>query len=82
MTPKQEAERLIKKFTFANIYFTDGANGALLNAKFCAESCIDELMNVCPYLSKKDCETVEELRATDNQFTSYWLDVRNEIQKL
>ncbi len=82
MTQKQEAERLIKKFTFANIYFTDGQKGALLNAKFCAESCINELIRICPYLSKKYCETVEELKASDNQFTSYWVEVRNEIQNL
>ena len=77
---KIEAERLINKFTFANIYFTDNAKGALLNAKFCAESCIDEIIKVCPYLSNDNCETSLQFRADKNQFVSHWEEVKYEIQ--
>ena len=43
---KLEAERLIKKFTFADIYFTDGVAGALRNAKFCATLCANEMASM------------------------------------
>ena len=80
MSAKQEAERLINKFTFANIYFTDTQKGALLNAKFCAENCIDEIIKVCPYLSKDNCDTFLQTKANNNQFVSFWNDVKYEIQ--
>lgn len=43
---------------------------------------VDEIIKICPYVSKKDCETVEQLRANDNQFVSYWEDVKQEIKIL
>lgn len=69
MTTKQEAERLIKKFTFASIYFTDSSKGALLNAKFCAESCVDEMIKILPFPND---EWYEERK-------SYLQDVKTEI---
>jgi len=50
MTEKKKAEQLIKKLTFAHIYFTDKKEGARINAKICAlnavEFHIEELENI------------------------------------
>ena len=53
---KLEAERLIKKFTFADIYFTAKRAGALQNAKFCAGLCAMELIST---ISKEDKEVAK-----------------------
>lgn len=46
MTTKEKAKELINKFMFSEIYFTNGHEGALLNAKFCSIQCVNEILNL------------------------------------
>jgi hypothetical protein len=43
---------------------------------------IDEIIKVCPYVTTENIETVEQARASDNQFVSYWESLKNEINKI
>lgn len=84
MTPREKAKELLENF------FQNGDKGLPKEAthinwncaKQCALICVDEIINVCPYVSKENCDTVEQIRAVDSQFITYWLDVKNEIEKL
>ena len=67
MTPKEKAKELVNKFSFASIYFTDGEEEAKLNGKFCAELCVDEIMNG---------------NFADGYDHSFWQEVKSEIEKL
>jgi crotonobetainyl-CoA:carnitine CoA-transferase CaiB-like acyl-CoA transferase len=69
MTPKEKAEQLLDKFKFASIYFTNGFDGAKLNAKTCALFAVDELIE----------ETSFEV---PNIRQRYWKEVKQEIEKL
>ena len=66
MTPKQKAEELVDKFY---PMFTNSVRDTL--AKQCALIAVDEILE----------ETMERdgMRVVNNQ---YWVDVKNEIEKL
>lgn len=65
---KEKAEKLVEKFTFASIYFVDGAAGAKLNAKQCASIAVDEILNNDGFT---EC---------DIYLTDFWLQVKKEIE--
>lgn len=67
MEAKQKAKKLIDKFTFASIYFTNNTDGAKLNAKTCALIAVEEIIN--------------ELRIRNGSI-KYWNEVKEEINKL
>jgi hypothetical protein len=84
MTPKEKSRELVDKYCFAiktdvtdSGYFTN-----IIYAKECAIIAVNEIIDVCPYTSKYNCDTVEQLRANDIQFVSYWTKVKQEINKL
>lgn len=75
MTPKQQkAEELVNHFW--KIDYID-----LESSKECAIFCIDEILKVVPYISKENCETVEQLRSPNYMFSEYWEGVKKEIKK-
>jgi len=52
-------------------------------AKACALICVEEAINVCPYVDwEKRYETLEMMDAYEWQFVSYWQSVKQEIIKL
>jgi hypothetical protein len=81
MTPKEKAFYLMDKFIrfqrngIYNVVHEDIAKQYALIA-------VDEIMEVCPYISKEYCDTVEQIRAYDIQFVSYWEEVKQEILNL
>jgi hypothetical protein len=80
MTPKEKAQELVNKFRQQ----TDGIAGYNYDNvnKQCALIAVDEAVTVCPYLSKEYCDTVEQIRACDIKFVSYWEEVKQEINNL
>ncbi len=92
MSSKEKANELVKE-TFEIIANASNYKGVKNGddkkfgiiedlSKKVAINFVNEIINVCPYISKKDCETVEQLRANDNQFMSYWEKVKQEIKNL
>jgi len=74
-TAKEKAKELVDRFTFADIYFTNGNEGAKLNAKFCAKLCIEEIMGldfIDDVFLFKSTQTLKE----------YYQEVKSEIEKL
>jgi len=51
-------------------------------AKQYAVKTCDEAIKICPYMSKDNCETVEQLRADDSQFASHWGLIKQAIETL
>ena len=43
---------------------------------------VDEIIKVCPYTSKENCETRQQLNADNIYFVEYWNEVKQEIEKL
>lgn len=79
ISTKEKAKQFLDKFMFASIYFTNKENGSKKNAKQCALIAIREIKQICPYISKDNCDTVEQLRASDASFVSYWDEVEKEL---
>ena len=79
MTPKEKAVELVDK-----MYATQGPEDGITyyEAIDCALIAVDEIIKVCPYYSKKGAETIEQLRANDYEFITYWEEVKQEIEKL
>lgn len=76
MTPEEKALKLVH-----DMYFAYG-EVSMAQAKQCALIAVDEIIKVCPYYSKKGAETIEQLRANDYEFITYWEEVKEEIKKL
>ena len=51
-------------------------------AKQCALIAVDEIIKVCPYISKNNCTSLEQVRADEVEFSDFWQEVKKEIQKL
>jgi len=78
MTPEERAKQFITMF-----YQDDHNEAANMHlAKKNALIAIEEIIKVCPYLSKEKCETVEQLNASDDQFVEYWQEVKKSIENL
>ena len=77
MTPKEKAKHLVNRFTFADIYFSDKKDGAMLNAKQCALICVNEIAKTFNF-PKYDGDPDKEI----NGDQIYWYDVKQEIEKL
>ena len=72
LTPKDKAKELIKRFTFSHIYFTNGFDGAKLNAKQCALIAVDEIVEV---LDKEGYD--------DSDWKlKFWQEVEQELENL
>jgi len=72
MEPKEKAQQLVDKMYGFSIE----------ECKSNAITCVDEVIKVCPYVSKENSDTVEQIRASDYEFVSYWQEVKSEIEKL
>lgn len=71
---QKEANRLVNKFMFADIYFTDGKKGAIMNAKFCAGMCLDEIINELKEFDNMDGYALSRI--------SFCNEVKAEIERL
>lgn len=80
MTPKEKAQELVEKFKNRSIEL--GETHSQLMAEANALIAVDEIIRVCPYISKNNCRTIEQFRADDIEFASYWKEVKQEIEKL
>ena len=72
MEAKQKAQQLVDKMS--GFTYEDCIYNAII--------CVDEIIKVCPYISKENCDTVEQIRANYNQFVEYWQQVKIELEKL
>ena len=81
MTPKEKAKELINKFTR---FHTNGVYSIVHKdvAKQFALIAVDEIIKVCPYISKNNCTSLEQVRADEIEFSDYWQEVKQEIEKL
>lgn len=43
---------------------------------------VSEVKKVVPYLHLDKKETVEQMRANDNEFLDFWLEVESQIKKI
>lgn len=78
MTPKENAQSLIHKFTFSDIYFTDRKGGSMLNAKACAKIAVNELIEATLFGIEYD---LYEGQYNEN-CKEYWQQVKTEIENL
>lgn len=63
MNAQEKAAELLKKF----------------RGKHHATICVDEIMKVVPYRDYAARDTIEQIRSPKEYFTSYWGDVKQEI---
>ena len=80
MTAKEKAKELVEKYKL-NLR-TDNRSWEV-EAKKCALIAIDEIINICPYISKNaEYITIEQIRSENYMFVEYWLEITKEIEKL
>lgn len=70
MTPKEKAKELVSKYVHLAKQ-SSGAIGTIYNAKNCALIAVKELLS--------ETEEIDGMRVINNP---YWLEVKNEIEKL
>ena len=70
MTPKEKAKDLVYKF-YPSVQWKLGQEDCLDRAKQCALIAVNELLS--------ETEEIDGMRVINN---SYWIEVRNEIEKL
>jgi hypothetical protein len=80
--PREKAIELYEKFFYTIPSISDEGQLEHETSKQCSIIAIDEIIKVCPYTSKDNCDTVEQLRANDIEFVSYWLQVKEEIEAI
>ena len=73
MTPKEKAKELVNRFMFAGIYFTDGIDGAIKNAKQCSLVAVNEIIDIAYW---------EYMESMGEQEKKYWQEVKQEIINL
>ena len=79
MTPKEKAQELIKKFTFASIYFADKEDGARKNAKQCAVISVNEILNNNCGSTTDSGVNAENSKLYMDEY--YWMEVEHELNK-
>ena len=87
---KQNAVDIAKKFMpYVYCYMGGGMlsddydkNVAFRNAVECARIFIANVKIICPYVNRKDKDTVRELRSADYQFVDYWIEIEGELNQL
>lgn len=77
MTKLKEEEKaiyLIEKFSKVGLQQRDEGIA-------CARIFAEEAMKFCPYIDKKNCETIEQFRSDDELFVYFWENVIKFIDK-
>lgn len=90
MDSKDKAKELVNSIykTLTKTYTDNDLSQILANkmwyeeAKQCALIAVDEIIKFCPYISIKNRSELDEIRASDYMFVSYWQEVKQEINKL
>jgi hypothetical protein len=85
MTPKEKAEKLLKKMLGKNPNRQDGISRIdVIQAKQCALIAVDEILNEIPEFFKDSIQTFKGDIKIDVPNCSYdfWKQVKHEIQKL
>jgi len=67
MTPKEKAEDIVRKYSTYVVMWAGGVETGRQNVKQCALIAVDEILS----LFINECED-----------TSYWQEVKNELEKL
>ena len=82
MRPKEKANELYSYYD--NLLNKDFINPIACDniIKQCVLKMVDEIIEVCPYISKNNCTSLEQVRADDIEFSEYWQEVKQEIEKL
>ena len=88
---KQNSIDIVKKFfpytkTFSldedGLEFSRDELASFRNAVECARIFIANAKLICPYVSRKDKDSVAEFRSPDYQFVDYWIEIENELNNL
>lgn len=88
---RQNAIDIVKKFfpytkTFSldedGLEFSLDKLASFRNAVECARIFIVNAKIICPYVSRKDRDTVAEFRSPDYQFVDYWIEIEGELSQL
>lgn len=82
MTPKEKAKEIVDKILPYSDTATNEQHSYLWPAKQCALIAVDEIIKITPFYSTEARSTIEQFRANDNQFMSYWDQVREAIKNL
>jgi hypothetical protein len=85
MTPKEKAKQLVEKYLRTYPIYDNPSvviSYTYNEAKQCALIAVDEIIKVCPYISKNNCTSLEQVRADVIEFSEYWQEVKQEIEKL
>ena len=84
MKAKDKAKKLVNKY--CALHFEQKKGGLIIidleKSKQCALIAVDQIIKVCPYISKNNCTSLEQVRADDIEFSEYWQEVKQEILKL
>jgi len=79
MTPKEKAQELIEKFGTYAVIWSGGIEVERQNVKQCALIAVDEILQEIRYNKKIDW-FIE--RRNGEEYITYWLEVKQEIEKL
>lgn len=83
---KQNAIDIVKKFMPYSYSIGNSLSEVeatrFWNAVECARIFIANVKIFCPYVNRKDRETVRELRSPDYQFVDYWIEIEGELNQL
>jgi hypothetical protein len=82
MTPKEQAKQLVEKLYPFTWRICEDYEDDYQQALECAKISVDEIIKVCPYISKNNCTSLEQVRADVIEFSEYWQEVKQEIEKL
>lgn len=80
MKPKKKAKKLLEKYMFCHVspmYLISAKE----HSKQCALIAADELIESCAFFDhKRKKEFIEDI--DDRYFSTYWMEVKSEIEKL
>jgi hypothetical protein len=82
LDPKQKADEL--HYWYYNLLepFIKDKELLFSKANQCALIAVDEILKVVPYISKSNAETIEQLRSSDELFSEYWQQVKEQLLKM
>jgi len=83
---KQNAIDIVNKFmpyaSLTSMLRDDAESCRFRNAVECARIFIVNAKIICPYVSRKDKDSVAESRSPDYQFVDFWIEIESELNNL
>lgn len=81
MEPKEKARELVERFE--KIIISANADNWTNESKQCALIAVEEILKSCAYFDYKIKERFEDTAGIDDRcFSTYWQEVKSEIEKL